>query len=106
MNNQESQGTTNQPDEGLGEMRCSPSIIPGVNDQEQWNASVSEMQEGIEFLPLLQFLEQLKEPIRFPCSKCGGESNAIDHNSGNVPGIGYEEETKFACTKCRHEWWE
>ena len=25
MNNQESQGTTNQPDEGLGEMRCSSS---------------------------------------------------------------------------------
>lgn len=26
MNNQESQGTTNQPDKGLGEMRCSFAI--------------------------------------------------------------------------------
>jgi hypothetical protein len=40
---------------------CSSSVVPGVNDQEQWNERISEMQEGLEFQPLIDFLERLKE---------------------------------------------
>lgn len=40
---------------------CSSAIVVGINDQEQWNARISEMQEGLEFEPLVEFLERLKE---------------------------------------------
>lgn len=40
------------------------------------------------------------------CGRCGSKSNAIDFNDGNVPGIGYEQETKYKCTKCPNEWWD
>ena len=38
-------------------------IIPVVNDQEEWNEEISKMQEDIEWEPLIEFLERLKEPI-------------------------------------------
>lgn len=40
-----------------------PSVIVGVNDQREWNARITEMQEGLEFDPLIEFLERLKEPV-------------------------------------------
>jgi len=40
---------------------CSSAIVVGINDREQWNARISEMQEGLEFEPLVEFLERLKE---------------------------------------------
>ncbi len=49
--------------EDLGSSRGS-SAIPGVNDQEEWNASIQQMQDDVEFEPLKDFLEKLKEPVR------------------------------------------
>lgn len=44
------------------ESHCSSSVIVGVNDQKQWNASIREMQKDLEWKPLIDFLERLKEP--------------------------------------------
>ncbi len=53
----------NDDTENLRSSDCS-SAIPGVNDQEQWNAGIQEMQDDVDFGPLKVFLEKLKEPIR------------------------------------------
>jgi len=53
----------NKPDDGSVASHGSSSVIVGVNDQVEWNASISEMQEGLEFQPLIEFLERLKEPV-------------------------------------------
>lgn len=42
---------------------CSSAVIAGVNDQAEWNERISEMQTEIEFEPLVEFLERLKEPV-------------------------------------------
>jgi uncharacterized protein with PIN domain len=39
------------------------------------------------------------------CPKCEAETNAVAHNAGNIPGLGYHEETQFRCKGCGHEWW-
>jgi hypothetical protein len=37
------------------------------------------------------------------CRKCDGAMAAISHNSGNIPGIGYESETTYKCNSCGNE---
>lgn len=56
--------------------------IIGVNDQEEWNKRISEMQAGLDFEPLVEFLEKLKEPI----PKDDYESKASDNANDTTEG--------------------
>ena len=53
----------NDDTENLRSSDCSSAVIVGVNDQADWNAQISEMQLGLEFELLVEFLERLKEPF-------------------------------------------
>lgn len=35
----------------------------GLESPEEWNARVEEMKEDIEFEPLLEFIDRLKDPV-------------------------------------------
>jgi hypothetical protein len=48
---------------------------------------------------------ELPYPNETHCLKCGKQASAIDHNGGNIEGIGHEEETKYRCKTCGKEWW-
>jgi hypothetical protein len=61
-------------------------IIPGVNDQEEWNEEISKMQEDIEWEPLIEFLERLKEPIE----KIGDANRKAKDAIDKLRELGYE----------------
>lgn len=50
-------------------------------------------------------LERVVRTITESCRQCGAQCHQIDHNGGNIPGVGYYEEFLHECKTCGVRWW-